>query len=270
MNGNGISKATPLKQEKFKKIISQHLIVVNAIQKNNPDWKIVYTYIDGTSYRGIYTDQMGNMIKGSPILFLDTVKEIKPKFKVNCYLIEKETENLMALRNNIYAQNLQDVAQTNYICGTYEEEIPKILAEDKKSFGLIYIDPYGIFDADELEKICYMENIGKMDILINCNTTAIKRIKNVEKIKEVYKKDLKTRLKKIPKDVWWISPPHILNDPHGWCFLYGLNSKCLKPTGFFLIDSPEGKCLLDKANYTKEEYITNLPKQLLLEDFKIC
>ncbi|OGS40628.1 MAG: hypothetical protein A3K77_05620, partial [Euryarchaeota archaeon RBG_13_31_8] len=242
-------------------------IVVNAIQKKKPEWKIVYTYIDGTSYQGIYLDDTGKSMKGSPILFLESVKEIKPRFKVNCYFIEKETEKLKTLRDNIYAQNLQDVAQIEYICGLYEKEIPTILMEEKKSFGLIYIDPNGIFADNDIEKICHMENIGRMDILINCNVTGIKRIKNVEKIREVYKKDLKTRLKKIPKEVWWISPPHISDDPWGWCFLYGLNSECLKPTGFFPIDSPEGKSLLDKANYTKEEYKNNFPKQPALEDF---
>ena len=251
---NSISKATRSKQKKIKELIMQHISVVNAIQKKKPTWRIVYTYIEGTSHRGIYFDGEGLQIKGSPILFLETVKELKPLFKIKCYFIERDKQFLFELRHNVYEQKLEDVAQIEYICGEYEDEIPKILKDGKKLYGLIYIDPNGAFADDELEKICCMENIAIMDIIINCNSTAIKRVRCSEKVDEKYKDDLKMRISKISKSIWYISPPHVSNDPWGWCFLYGINSQCFKPTGMFSIDSPEGKYWMDKANYTKEEY----------------
>jgi len=255
-----VSKATPMKQKKIKELFKQHLIICNVIQKKYKN--VTYVYLDGTSYKGFYCDELGKEIMGSPILFLEAVKEIKPLFKIKCFFIEKKPEFLNILRNNIYGRNLVGTTKMEFICGEYGDEIPKILDGIEQSFGLIYIDPDGIFNDDELEKICDMENTSKIDLIINCNATSIKRTKSVFDAE-----DLKTRQSKIHKKNWFISEPHVENDPWGWCFLYGVNSDCFIPSGLYRVNSERGKYLFSKANYTKVEYRSHLPNQPSLFDF---
>jgi len=245
-NGIGISEVTEYKQHILRKIIIKHLIVVDAIFKKIPQMPKKYFYVDATAGTGRYSK-----IDGSPLIFLDVLKQITPCFEPKIYFIEEKKENYEELIQNVNGFNV------DIICDKYQNSLPEIIKQNENSFGLVYIDPNGIVDFDCMKIISECKNFKKIDLLFNYNASAYKRKSKAFKIEE----DFISLLDKIDKDYWFIRKQ---KGRWQWSFLFGSNTdkfKLSKGLDFYDIFSEEGKKLLWKLKKKKKEYPHKIPYQ---------
>lgn len=250
--GIGWSEITPIKQEHFRTIIKAHIAIVEAVNKRN-GFNNHYYYIDMNSGNGGYQG-----IKGSPIIFLEEMR--KSNLTFTAFFIEKNKHNVHDLYVNAAKFcDLYDKSSFYIIQKDSENAIKDILDRPEfKSknlkYGIIYHDPNGVFYTDLLIETTQNPAISKMDLLINCNATSIKRVAKSPVHKE--SRNLQERLEEINKREWLIREGH---GKQQWSFLFGTNwDKCpeFKQIGMFNIKSRTGKEILKNLNYTNNELKT--------------
>jgi len=177
----GSSDYTPTKQKIFNTVLSGHLAKCQAIIKK---WEgtikkpMVFNYIDLNAGSGIYEG-----VVGSPIVFLEQIKDIN-NLKINAILVEKDIQCFSKLRDiisNDYGHvlikhniNISLVNGDNSMIVNYFNNLS---CNDMDAYGLIYNDPNGGPDFDLLRDVLALKINKKMDVLINCNTTSIKRVR---------------------------------------------------------------------------------------------
>ena len=256
-NGVGYSEYTPTKQKIFSEFLKlQTSIAVGAIKNRKiPQTEQCYYYFDLNAGPGIFYGD-----KGSPLIFLDTIKHRNVKF--NAVYIEKEDVNHTQLMENLTLYNDIPMNGCQYpICGDHndimDDWIDRIIKKGGNRFGLIYTDPSGVLPPfDLLSKIYKYKEFSRMDLLIHCSTTNIKRIfgeRNKQCDSEEQKR-LSKFLDSINKRHWLVSKPK--GDSFNWSFLFGCNWAHFPDYAkidFFKSDSKEGKKILYDINYTKEE-----------------
>jgi len=268
VNGVGYSESTMNKQFVLKKILEKHLYAVDYIfrSKTGYFYRKNYLYIDATCGNGSYKcdikSNQNKIIKGSPLIFLDTLKKVINMIGyTDCYFIDKNITSLEELKKQIYIC-LSD--KVKIIEGDYSLKIPSIIEKHHNYFGLIYFDPNGIVDLDFIIELSKQKNMKKIDILFNYNGTAFKRKKTMLKLDERFI----DYFKEIKKLNWYISEP---SGKWQWSFLFGTNTTKIrlpKSYGFHNVTSHNGKLILRKLNYTKDEFRSYLPSQKKLTNLK--
>jgi hypothetical protein len=242
INGVGQSSVTEIKQEHFRKILSVHMLITSHVIRNwrEKNWNVspYFHYFDINAGAGF--DQNG--VKGSPQIFC----EEREKRKIYCksLFIEESADNAESLKALLPGENVE--------CGDHSDVLPGSFTDEKvRRFGLLYADPNGIFDLDVIRKFCECYCYNKTDILINCNSTAIKRVRMSSRHEET--RSLWDRLQEIDKKYWIIREPY---GRHQWSFILGTNWPSFpkfEKIGFYKLESKEGREIFNKINLTKPE-----------------
>lgn len=248
-NGVGFSEYTSVKQEVFTKFLDLQLRIARGAIRNNKfrNTDRVFYYFDLNAGPGIVDNR-----NGSPMIFIDSVKELQMSFKA--FLIEKEKSNYHQLVENLQVYNGRRIFGKVYpLCGDHCEVMSGCAAKiknDMTKYGLIYTDPSGgIPPFKLLENISKLKDFKRVDMLIHCPSVTIKRC-----FKRNGSERLEEFLEPIEKKHWLISEPH---GPHAWTFLFGCNwtkFPDFAQIGFHkLFESKKGKNIFTRLNYTKEE-----------------
>jgi len=235
-NNLGYSSSTPKKQDCFKNFLRAHIkIAFNVMLKH---YSYVYRYYDINAGCGEYEG-----IRGSPLMFLETIDSLllPDEICIDAVFVEENSANVDKLK----------------LCFTGRRELPKnvrfkIICDDNKKilpnyrgngYGLLYHDPNGCFDH-ELLTIFAKQN-PKLDILINCNSTAIKRSHAA-----LNTENLVHRIDKIGKRNWFIRD---VFGHHQWTFLFGCNwtdFPVLRNIGFHNLFSRAGLNIFERVSLT--------------------
>jgi len=245
LNGMGQSIVTTDKQDGLNKYLCVHMKIVSSVFANNErkGYYIrdkTYYYIDCTSGSGFNQDVEE---LGSPIVFINRIQKSNLKYKA--YFVDIEEGNIFSLREKIYSPNCE------FICADNNIAVPEIIQElPGKSYGLCYMDMNGIPNFGLIEKISL--KMKKMDILIRCPATAIKRDRCqngscrdslIDSIKKIHKEKMIIR-EPLPDDSWQ------------WTFLFLTNYTNVsdwKRERFYDSTSFEGQQILERLNYSKKE-----------------
>lgn len=237
-NGQGQSWITPIKQENLGRILGQHLAICKNIFKKRSD-SLFYYYIDANAGSG-YNDEAD--CEGSPLVFRREVQKARLPFVA--YLVEQKAEFCTALNVAIGAKSKMIVIE-----GDNRQVVPILICGiPRGSYGLLYVDKNGIPDFDLLRQASWMPQIAKIDILIRCPATAIKRSLWQGQSR------LEDSIKSINKRYWIVQEP--LPESWQWTFFMGLNwdgLRAMKKHGFYYLDSPEGQRIMERLNYTNSE-----------------
>ena len=249
------SKISPFKWEDFQGVLNLHINCVEAIFRKyrNRKWpEKTYYYFDinagwGNDYH-------------SPIVFL---KEMYKRRKISnldfhAVFIEKDREHFECLMDKVicliesFDNEEQNYFETNITLeeGDHEEIMRKYYSDGADKFGLLYHDPDGIPSFGLLRDISKVYN--RLDFLINCPATAIKRtLKN--NICRNHTKRLSTHLYSITKKYWIIRSPI---SPWQWTRLLGTNWDAFpefRKRDFFKLKSIKGREIMNHLDYTNNE-----------------
>jgi len=262
VNGIGHSDHTYLKQIVIYNLFRQNIGTVYGICKSRNILDAKYVYIDATAGPGRYND-----VVGSPIQFWNAATSYKYNLPLNfkAYFIEKNKEILKELQDNLPKTFLD---KSVLIHGDYCNVVPDILNSEGRNYGILYIDPNGLIDFDGLQKISRNRKFKLMDIIIHIGAVSLKRVRGAVNNKE----ELIEGIKKINKSKWHISETFRENTQQQWFFLFGTNNKNekYKPKSegikFYDLNNYMGNRILHRLNFTKKEYVKNLPGQLSLDE----
>ena len=178
---------------------------------------------------------------GSPIVFLDVIK--KSGLSYRAFFIDKDEGSLCLLEKRI-----GNNSNCYYIHGDNAVVLSKVLNDiPHGSLGIIYHDPNKCPDYDLFKHADNHCNAQRLDLLIRCNSTGIKRARS----KNNGIPDLAdyTKLKK--PNGWMIQEPQ---SKFQWTFLFGSNWENINPWKiheFHDLNSPKGQAIFNKTNYTK-------------------
>jgi len=244
----GFSSSTYPKQTCLKDFLDMHMKISNGVMQRNNWLENKYLFFDINSGCGV--DRNGN--PGSPMIFLECAKNNGISHRT--LFIDKDNESILTLKK--ITGNDENVRCE---CGDQYDIIHDILkrpATERRYLGLLYTDPNGIFNHNLLSMFAGFKEFDRVDILVNCNSTAIKRLGSD-------RETLVERLSCIPKKHW------LIREPIGrwqWTMLFGCNWAGypeLKKHKFYKINSNQGKQIFNRLNFTAKEVKKN-PTQLTL------
>lgn len=250
------SEATQFKQDGFAAFLDYHLRLANAVcNRRSGYYPSTYFYADMNAGPG-HNDSVD--IPGSPVIFLDAVKQVSTtknyNMKHETYFIEQNTEYTDRLKTTINMLN----SNSAIINGNHKEELIPICNKLKvKTLGLIYHDPNGEISFDTLKKVFFNKRgyTHTIDLLIRVSATTLKRDRTRHpKLKDKHK-SLSEYIKEINKTTWLIKKPEE-NDKFQWTFIFGTNyanMNAYKKKGFFRLETEEGQEILKKLDFTKKE-----------------
>ena len=250
-NTYGYSDATIPKQFDFEEIISTHINTTKAILKKHIKWATDqnYWYFDLNAGPGIDEDDKFGRKTGSPIIFLK--KAITKKIPSKTIFYENDKKHYASLLNSISTLTIPnrlslDIDTHN---SSNEQLMRYYTIPTEKSYGLIYHDPNGVPNFNLLSRF-FKINHPKIDLLINCPCTAIKRIAYSSK-KTTKNKFLNEFIDNVNKKHWLIREPYT---EWQWSMIIGSNwdhFPNFKKLGFLNKDSPEGQELFKRLVFKK-------------------
>jgi three-Cys-motif partner protein len=171
MNKLGISKTTPLKLNEFKTLMAAHISIVKQILRNYEKWgykNMRYQYIDIYAGPGKYQLQDGDMVSGSPLIFLEIATQVGINY--DAYFIDNSKKRIEALR-----ELTKDFPNVICIRGDNREKLKEIELPNN-TFGLLYADPNATCpQLPTIRKYFERENAQKVDILFYLGGNGIKR-----------------------------------------------------------------------------------------------
>lgn len=230
-NNIGHSTCTVNKQAGFKCVIDTQISIVKSVITKHKWAPQIFYYID------LYAGDGSNAMEGcpgSPVIFL---QEIQDKMKYSASFIEIEPGNTIYLKAAVQFANSHTV-----YTGDNAIILPQIIKSiPRYSYGLIYADPNGIPNFDMLSNAS--KHLPKMDILIRCPATAIKRNGN----------SLQDFIHRIDKSNWLVQRPE---GKWQWTFLFATNYTeypTWKKLNMHNLQSNEGKEIFRTIAYTEKE-----------------
>jgi len=256
--GIGNSDITPIKESYLVKVLKIHIpIALNVINKNKNWCDPNYYFFDLNAGSGYNNEQE---ISGSPILFLDTARNyVDSKFKA--IFIEIDSGIHRELSDRIAQRPTSKNIVVNIHHGDFSNVMLQYIIKPTK-YGLVYHDPNGIFNNKFLENLFKNPSMSMLDVLINCNSQAIKRNHYA-----FGTETLQEKLFSIPKKNW------LIRDIFGhwqWTFLLGTNWQShekFKTNGFHLLDSPIGQKLWKTICYSATDQ--EIFKDSYQDEFKL-
>lgn len=263
----GQSQVTIEKQRIYKKLLTkQYLIIKNIVQKNIENFRCKVVHFDINAGSGY--DEEGN--RGSPFVFLESIRNNPIQSQLKCFFIEKDKELHRQLENNV-----GNFLKSNpYLCDPLiirgnNENVLSMICDDLKNeykqyrnriFGTLYHDPNGYPNINAISAISSSPFFRQVDILININSLAIKRIRKCASMpEEKHNVDLIKLTKRINRPSKLISLPfqsEQKNTQWDFCFMLFTGWDKYpddKKNNLFKIDSDEGQAILYHINYTEEE-----------------
>lgn len=234
---------TPYKQADFRDLLRHHINVCSNVMRKQSSWASqVYYYFDMFGGPGLIRDN-GLIIEGSPVIFSKIIREFPLRYTAN--IIEQDEATYTQLKATIQNQFIK------LHCGNSKDLYGQFLVSKPNQYGLLYLDPDMSEDGFDLSfEIARDFSIyyPRLEILLYISANNIKRIAGA--------KDtpcLIDRLEPIKKKHWII---RTLKSKFQYTFLVGTNFETpfdWKSRGFYSIRSSQGRHILDKANYTKEQ-----------------
>jgi len=209
-----IGKNTPEKQKDLKAILTVLICAGNRIldkyEKNNWEADSSLWIYDLNAGPGIHDD---NSI-GSPLILLDLlIKYTKRECKLILFENDHDKKgNFINLCNNLNKIKIPGRIELHTIKADHRERLSSLYeGSEKKRFGLCYQDYSGTPNFDVLSKFSHKSCNSKTDILINCNTTQIKRNRGLSR-NDKYTVSEETRdpmeaIQDIDKQYWQIREP---------------------------------------------------------------
>ena len=270
INGIGVSENTSVKQETFRSIMQTHIKMCKEIFKKQASWrKKEYLYVDLNAGSGRYEG-----IKGSPLIFLDVVKQEKLNVPINALFCEinqdswfslfKECDKYFSDSNlSKYADYIKltgDIGQAKCINEDnrrWIENLSRTQPKDqKRQYGIIYSDPNN-HEANfgGLAKMSKINTFRQTDIMIHISATTMKRMYGANNNNT----RLMDAISHIDKKLWIIRRPYTA---HQWTFLIGANwdrFPKFKNLGFVELSTKEGQDILTQLNYTAKEVQEQFP-----------
>lgn len=251
VNGVGISKFTPIKQELFSGMLLLILRVVKGIMRRYKHTDQRFYYIDMNAGPGIYPGISQEYILGSPLIFLKLATQMEIPFKA--YFIEKNEANYNLLEHRIKAIK-SSCGEMELIYGDNKLVTMQLLRKEPKiKYGLLYSDPSGEVPPFELlADLSNREEYNKIDFAVFLSAANYKRFLHAEHVKDI-NEILAAKLRAINKSQWIIRR---LVGRHQFTFLLGSNWDKFPQwpnKGFYNISSPEGRQIFAQACFTAEE-----------------
>jgi len=245
-NGKGYSEGTGYKEKIFEEFLVWQFPRLKRV-KEQYDYQS-HIYLDMTCGSGIVPKSNGKY--GSPLIALDCIRRFGMNFN-EVRFIDKNPGNIA---------NLTKILGPNKygICADNNDAIVSILEKYNHNHrlqylkGIIYFDYNGIPDFDLISEIA--ELCPTLDILIYLPATAIKRRNGAF---PEYEKTLVEYVSKINKENWIVKLndcPDNMVKKWQWSFLFGSNYqgiKDYKSKGWYLINTEQGKIIIDKLNNKK-------------------
>ncbi len=245
----GYSGITPVKQQQFRQIIETHLRCSYCIFRKHAAGGWIegkYYYFDINAGAGRDVDGGA----GSPLIFLEEASCVPMKYEV--ILIEKNKRRYNALLKNVEPYIGKPGINIVCHCGDHNGIIDKYLVAEKLArFGVCYADPNGKPSFGLLSKIAKTSCYSRLDILMNCSATAVKRSGPNNSITNGLTLD--GYLQTINKHHW------IVREPYGkqqWSFLLGTNwadFPSFEKIGMYRTRTLEGNQIFSKLNRTAKE-----------------
>lgn len=234
--GMGQSQMTFDKQDGLALILGQHIAIVRTILDKYGLDPRRYHYIDLTAGCG-YNEVVD--CEGSPIVFQKTIRA--QRISYNAHFVDLEPTNTLMLRGAI-SQDKRVFIHT----GDHAIIAPQIIETwPDTAYGLIYSDMNGMPPFELLSALSKSPKVSTVDFLIRCNGNGIKRAG----------RRFLDELHKIDKQHWIVREIDS-HDKWQWTFLLGLNwngLKCMREHGFHYITSDEGRAIIRRLHYTRDE-----------------
>lgn len=232
-----LSEYTPEKQRILTGLVGWHVGMCSGIYQR-ARWADPYLAIDINASDG----------SGSPQIFRERLE--RERFPWEMFLIEESLylypwlEAMMADSNRITCYQ-----------GDHRAFLPPICESiGKKHYGLIYHDPTGIPSFDLLADVSRLPSLSRIDILINCPATAIKRSRRRnEEQQHIQQPNLAEQLARINKKYWLVRAPYA---QWQWTFLFGTNYKEVgewRNERLYRVDTEAGRDILERLALTTAE-----------------
>jgi len=250
---------TPLKQANLKKFLALHMILTRNVMRrmrcNDPYW-----YVDCNAGPGNYAHEGDETTLGSPLVFArQACLSLGSNWVAD--FVERDACEFTRLQENVPAYMRTILTQHGRIA-CHNQDANAWMAEKpsrKMRYGLIYHDPNGMPDWGLLRLAA--EKWPQMDILVNVNSTAIKRNAGVD-----------SDVTRLP-ELFTIKKHVILTDgTHGkWQWLMALltNWKGIgawHSNGIVHWDSTQGEWVRMKAGLTRQEREERLQQKLFAQE----
>ncbi len=225
---------TKEKQRIFAGLVRWHLGMCTGIYRRYP--ALPYLYVDMNAADGT----------GSPSIFLDAAQHVT--FPWRAIFIEMDAEAVQILTATCEHPDATCFHDDHTVL------LPQICDRLRGlRYGLIYHDPYGIPSFDTLRDVSARDATERIDILIRCPATVIKRARGAFGIFGKHKYTLTQHLDSIRKKHWLIQAPQ---GSLQWTFLLGTNYESMKEwrkEHLYRIDTYEGQSILDRLAKTANE-----------------
>ncbi len=235
-----------------------HIAITQAVLNKHSIYKKKYRYVDLTAGKGHTPDGL----KGSPLVFLETIEGKYPDLLYRADFVECNTVNYDELKRTIQSEALSQGwsgKDVHFYQGQYQQQIADLFGQSNSGeFGLVFVDHSGDPpDFQALHEIAVLR--PKMEILIYLSATNIKRLyQHTHKLLSDY-------MDVVGKKHWLIRKPFSW-DRHEWTFLLGSNSSLFtnyKTIDFWQIESEPAQEYFAKLNLTGKQRQAKLQPPLL-------
>jgi len=254
----GRSNFTPVKNDFFRSFISAHLSITHGCLEKYRDWvnpNFLYfdlcagdgqTYPDGTESSPIIF--LTEASKYSDINFFIRLVEID---KISSQKLEQAIIPYITKGDNCLVLNMDNLDFLKMPTETMFSDIN----QKGKYYGIMYLDPNGSnLPLPEMTNFLDKKDFSYMDVLINRNCTAAKRINGY---RPGTKETVYDIVDMLPKKIWYIREPET---QHQFSLMYGTNfmwdplRRLLDKWNFYDAKSDEGDALMTYLSNPKVHY----------------
>lgn len=259
-NGTGYGEFTPNKLADYSKLLSCYVpLATNVLRKWDNLYQPQVHLIDINAGPGQYGDELTSeecWHRGSPLIAMDKLTEQKPDrtpILYKAWFIDERMENCRQLENVLKSYDNNPNGSYQVLCGKHEDLLSSLLPFQRRAaLGLLYHDPNGFASWDCLSGISSDKAYRTIDFLIHYGAATPKRFKG--RFGKDYVQPVDEAVASIAKQYW------LVQEPIGhtqWTFLLGTNYEKMpawKRLRFHSLASDQGKAILNKIAYSKEEY----------------
>lgn len=267
--GFGHGPFTRQKYDDFAEFFGLHTRICRHIFDRWPDRGYPYLYLELNAGPGLWCppDARDVLVTGTPLLACRRLHELAAggRFPYVAHLLEQEPATYSFLREAVESGSELDLLDADRVVvsqGDHEVLAPAVLnqwgswlarGDFTRVYGLIFHDPTGLPNFALLRRLVRHRAAQHLDLLIYLQATALKR--NLNRPADPDRgAPLAARLTRIDKRYWLVREP---DGQHQFSFLLGTNwadFPAWKRLRFHRVDQPEGRDLLERLSFEREEY----------------